>query len=877
MQMLISGGYHGGFSAFPTTISTPTVSLFGDVQQNAFSANPPFTFDLTAGDPVDMADGTFQVEHTDLSLGQAEPRGITFSRYYNGTRRNSNPAGMAGGWLHNYVVNALAVSAPQAALGGTTPQQMASMLVATVVTGQSYSTTPDPKNWTVTALVAKWAIDQLYKNGVSVLLGKETLQFIKQPDGSFTPPAACSMTLIQTNSVFWLQQRHGNTFKFDSAGRLTNIVDQYSQPLKLTYGTGSASNLVATVTDWKSRTLTFSYNSGQLTNVSDGTRSVQFGYSTAYSAQGDLVSVTDPEGKICTYAYDTNHEITATINESSQMVVSNIYDGFGHVATQYTRGDTNKTWQIFYSGWQNIEQDPAGGQTTYFYDGQSRPIGVRDALSNLTQSFYDGQNHIVATVSPLNETNLTVYDGNNNVIASIDPLGFTNQFVYDGQNNLVQSIDPRGNVSTFGYNGQFSLTGTTNGAGDFVTYAFNGDGTLHTSTDSGSTNTYAYDANGQVSSITYPGSLGVESFVNNSFGDVTSHTDARNFVSTFSYNNRRQLTNSIAPTNVVTRIGYDAVGNAASTTDPRGNVSTSIWSATRHLLSTTLPVTAAGTPVVTNFYDNRDLLIKTLDPLGAPSQFTNDVAGRLIATSDPLSRTTTFGFDADGRNIANTNGAGEVTAQQWDARSELIKLTDAAGHTVLRSYDGAGNQITLTNRNGKKWQFLFDGANRLTNTISPRGYSTTVSFNHQGLPATITDAAGQITTNAYDAKARLSSRADSVGTTLYKYDANNNVTNASENSLSNSWTYDAYNHVSTCRDVYGDLIQYKYDASGNMTNLIYPSGKNVFYSYDSNNHMTNVTDWSGRKTAIAYDLAGRITSITRPNGTERLISYDADG
>src|SRR5208282_4987196 len=120
-------------------------------------------------------------------------------------------------------------------------------------------------------------------------------------------------------------------------------------------------------------------------------------------------------------------------------------------------------------------------------------------------------------------------------------------------------------------------------------------------------------------------------------------------------------------------------------------------------------------------------------------------------------------------------------------------------------------------------------------------------------------------------------RADNVATTLYGYDADDNLTNTSENGLTNSWTYDAYNHVSSCKDVYGNLIQYRYDASGNMTNLIYPGGKNVFYAYDSNNHMTNVTDWAGRKTSITYDLAGRVTSVTRPNGTYRTIAYDAAG
>jgi RHS repeat-associated protein len=878
-QMIIAGGYHGGYASDPTALPDPSYTDFtGDNQPTYFDTTPVSTPAPTTADPVDTANGTFQVENTDLSLGQAEPRGITLSRYYNGTRRFSNPAGMAGGWIHNYAVTANNVAAPQACLGGTTPAQAASMLTATAAAIATYNGGyPNAKNWLTTALIAKWGVDQLAKSGVSVNLGKDTLQFVRQPNGVFIPPANCTATLTQSGSAFSLLQRHANTFNFDSLGRLTNIVDQYSQPLTVAY-LNSTSSLPQTVTDWKQRKFTFNYTGSQLTSVSDGTRTVSYGYSAA----GDLNSFTDAEGKPSTYIYDTNHQITATLDVQTRLVVSNVYNTQGRLTTQYTQGVTNKTWLIYWSGWQTTEFDPAGGEADYFYDDQGRLIGQRDALNHLAQTFYDGQNHVIQTVSPLNETNQFFYDGKNNLIETIDPLGFTNQFVYDGNNNLIKTIDPRGNPSTFGYNAQFSLTGQTNGAGDWVNYTFTTSGalagTLASRTDSGGTIQYGYDSTyGQLNSITFPGSLGSESFVTSPLGDVTSHTDGNGNVTTFKFNNRRQLTNSIAPTNILTTIAYDPVGNAASVTDPRNNVSSNSWSATRHLLATALPATSQGTPTVTNIYDNRDWLIRSLDPLHNPTQYTNDADGRLIAATDPVQRMTTFSYDADGRKLAVVNAANETNSQTWDARGSLIRLTDGAGHFFTRAYDAAGNQTLLTNRNGKKWQFQFDGANRVTNTISPLNHSTALVFNHQGLPTLITDPASQTTTNSYDAKGRLTGRADSVGTTTNGYDANDNLTSVIESNKTNTWTYDAYNRVSSYKDISGNLIQYRYDASGNMTNLIYPGGKNVFYAYDSNNHMTNVTDWAKRKTAISYDLDGHLTGITRPNGTQRTLGYDAAG
>jgi len=74
-------------------------------------------------------------------------------------------------------------------------------------------------------------------------------------------------------------------------------------------------------------------------------------------------------------------------------------------------------------------------------------------------------------------------------------------------------------------------------------------------------------------------------------GDVLTHTNARGFLTSFQYNLRRQLTNTIAPTNLTAKIAYDAVGNVFSTSDARGLSTTNTWSATRKLLATTLPST----------------------------------------------------------------------------------------------------------------------------------------------------------------------------------------------------------------------------------------------------------------------------------------------
>jgi len=171
----------------------------------------------------------------------------------------------------------------------------------------------------------------------------------------------------------------------------------------------------------------------------------------------------------------------------------------------------------------------------------------------------------------------------------------------------------------------------------------------------------------------------------------------------------------------------------------------------------------------------------------------------------------------------------------------------------------------------------FDCANRLTNTITPLGRETRVTYDARGLLSTVRQPSTQTTTNFYDAKGRLTNVTDAVGVRWFTYDANNNLTSVTNVGQASrlSQTFDAYNRISSYTDADGNLIQYRYDANGNLTNLIYPGNRAVTYAYDSLNWLTNVTDWASRRTSIEYDLASRVKKISRPNGTVREIGCDA--
>src|SRR6185436_4821483 len=127
----------------------------------------------------------------------------------------------------------------------------------------------------------------------------------------------------------------------------------------------------------------------RLTSLVDhSNRTVYLNYTFAYSPRDDLGSITDTEGKTNTFIYDTNHQIVATQDALNRVVASNRFDGFGRVIEQYSQGDPNQTWRLFWSGFRNVEQDPAGGKRRFVYDEKRRLIQTQDALNHHTDLVY---------------------------------------------------------------------------------------------------------------------------------------------------------------------------------------------------------------------------------------------------------------------------------------------------------------------------------------------------------------------------------------------------------------------------------------------------------------------------------------------------------
>lgn len=874
LGMNISGNLNGGFGSKPGTVDAGRTSQLSNSNPNRTNPQPINNPSLLGADPVDMASGDYYYPPAvDLSLGEAAPRGLVFSRAYHGNRRWVNAAGLGYGWTHNWHMRAVQRSAYEPALGlNGTPQDVASALVACHVITDLMSATPNAKNWAMSAMVAHWLADQLQDNSISVSLADKSMQFVKRPDGLWQPPGGSTTSLTMGGLGWEVTERHGNTYRFDQQGRIAQIVDLWGKELIVGY---NGSGKVQLVLDAYGRSLTFNYTTPTiLESVSDNTgRTVTFWQ----DGNSDLIAVTDTEGENDKFVYDTEHRVTQVKNHDDQIIVSNIHDTLGRVIEQRTHGDAAKAWKYYYTPLFTIEENPKGTRKTFNFDQRKRHTSTVSTLLGITrtwQTVFDGQDRAIEEVSPLGRRTVRVFDRYQNLRSITDPENKTVTLDYDAQHRLTRRQDHLGHGLTYTYNTQHQVLTETNDENEVTTRTYNpGSGTLASEQMHGSPAVlFQYNARDELETTTHPNG-DTESMVRNTRGDITSITDGRGKVMTMTYNLRRQPLVITRPGNNQTTNTYDNSRNLASVTDPRGKLLRYFYSPTGKLTETRFP---DGTSVFET-YDERDWSIRKTDEMSRNTDFLYWSTGELRRITDPELRKTDFTYDNDSRQNQVTNNASETTVTQYDGRDLVTKVTDPLSRVSENTFDSSGKKSQFKNRRGNSFAFGYDLADRLETTTSPMGRVYGQAFNNKGLLGTATEPSGQTTGYTYDQRRRVVTRTDAVGTATMTYDANSNVTKINENGRDITRTFDDLNRVETYSDGRGHTINYGYDENGNQTSITYEAGKSVTMEYDDRNRLTKVTDWTGRITTLEYWPDGRLRSVSRPNGTKREVSWTPSG
>ena len=941
--MIISGGLSGGFSSTTTPLnssftqtvtSAPNYNTGGVGLLGGISVMPSFNTEVvTSGDPVDMNSGAFLIGVTDINLGESGTRGVALSRSYNSHRRDADPVGLGWGWTHSLDMRATVRSSPEAALGETTSFDAALLMVATQTVADLFEGST-AREWTVAALTAGWAVDQLKDNAVALTLGSDSLQFLRLPDGSYLPPAKSTLSLTKEAATgdFLLQERLGSTYRFAAAKKYfcTKISDFDRKDLSFVY----SNDKLSTVTDGVGRSLTFNYTGSQLTSVMDNctpARSVIYGVGTDRL----LTSVTDVGNNPWHYDYgttgsDAERRIIRTRDPQNRTIVENDYNAEGRVIKQRNQGLAVREYSLLYTGFANSEVGPLGGTTTYYYDSRGRALGVKDADGNLTERTYDGQDQVITSKTATKHTTSFSYDRNFNLIGVLDPLGAKTTNYYDTLNRLtrVEQIDPNypdpahpdpvtvdratqyifnaGNstprpdavVDSRAVRTEFTYEpGSSAAAGKPTTV-------VRKSAAGDRMTGYFYDTRGLPQRIETPklgGGVEKVQFVYNFRGDLESAVDACGFTSSFTYNNLRQILTKTGPgdapdySTAVWRKFYDLCGNLKMAVDPNNRATTSTISATGKVdqieqgvfngnVSAPDLLEAGRAVIAVNHYNRLDRLETSDGALtNQNTDFTYTPAGLLESVTDPIGRIVSTGYNADGQPETVTSPLVDTTTrttqQQYNDRGQPTVTTDARSKPSTTTFNAWGERLSLKNRRDKTYSFTYWENGLPKDLKTPLSKTLTRTFNDRNLIYTVKQPSGTTATMGYDVADRIETVTDAVGQVTFTYNANGQPLTVVEGGASLIRMYDPYGHVKTYTDARSQTISYSFYANGLLKRLTYPGTpiRAVDYIYDEQNRLKTVTDWSNRPTSFFYRADGLLQKIVRPNNSTRELFYDLAG
>ncbi|MFN0130139.1 MAG: RHS repeat-associated core domain-containing protein [Verrucomicrobiales bacterium] len=419
--------------------------------------------------------------------------------------------------------------------------------------------------------------------------------------------------------------------------------------------------------------LTFTRDSlGRIAKITDGMRT----WTYAYSASGDLESVTDPDGRASRYAYLT----------SPAHYLASVTDPFGRVGSAYEYDADGRLVAIV---------DPSGHRTLQSWDPLGFTGSITDGRGNITQLTYDQRGNVLTATDPLGGVTRYAYADARHPdkeTSITDPLGRATTFAYDAAGNQISIVRP-GNFFPW-------LTTTWNDRNQTLQ--------RQRSDVGGLPDTWEYDANGN---LTLESLIGEpeRSFTRTPEGRIQSQTVAElPLVATHDPASglEREITD---PNGFRLTFTRDASGRIIRTTNASGENVTVTHGADGLPRSLTDAAGATATTTV-----NPDGSLTVNDWNGRQSRLFVDAAGQLTALRGQDGFTITPERDAN-RNVTGTTDAlGHRHTAEYDPLNRVSRLTDPTGKSRLYSYDAAGRLTEYTDRNGRKKRFSYNGLDQVT-------------------------------------------------------------------------------------------------------------------------------------------------------------------
>lgn len=562
-----------------------------------------------------------------------------------------------------------------------------------------------------------------------------------------------------------------------------------------------------------------------------------------------------------------------------------------------------------------IQYSWSGNNVTQIVTGFTDLATSTAKTSTSTRYSYDASNRLIQVTTDLSPDDNSIADGKT----------YVTTYGYDGSSKRIASIGQAdGSSLTITYDGSgrvLTLTQTV-AAGDtrVTSLSYGANYTSITGAD-GQVTRLDYDAAKQLTKITAPpaytgATAQVVQFAYDANGNVTTVTDAKGGVTTYSYSEPNFDPSITSPAN---QSGTnDANGNVTKVTDANGNILERWYDASNRLIrekSTGSDDSGASVELNSHYaYDIEGHLRFSISPAGTVTEYAYNASGTLYWTREYPEHSYSIGAttptEAQMSSWAASLGdisSAKIKVYGYDARDNMVwsmaygfatsagAASGAEGYSrTYYTYDQAGRLLSRNNEGETAETFLYDGLDRLVGSTNVTAGTTTFVFNDAATTTTVTTAAGFVTTTTYNKAGELISEThsgsyDVTGTSTFKYDKNGRLRMSTDATGFNSYfLYDKAGRKIADINHYGDVIEYRYDANnnviattryyqrtaaGNLTTLANPdNGLDMaairpvadasdlwsWTIYDAGNRIIQAIDGDGGVAAFGYDASNRL-------------------
>jgi len=584
-------------------------------------------------------------------------------------------------------------------------------------------------------------------------------------------------------------------------------------------------------------------------------------YRFGYDARGNVVSETDPRGKVTTHTYDGTYHVykIKTCNPDNHCATQ----AWDYVIGQVTSAvDANGTRV-------NSDYDPLGRKIRETLPHNNAVVRIQ------YQNWGDPNQQRVRTIEPDGTGNGlwtdTYRDGLGRVYLEVHEGGDRVQTVYSGNSERVwkRSLpynpgageSPRWTVHT--YDGALRPRET-----------FNPDGTK-------AEKVYGIDGNGKPYVAHYDEQGHQTVTWRDAYGHLTQVREKKGgayYYTTYKYDVLGRVTRSVDHAGNILKVFYDSLGRKTKMIDP--NMGT--W---------------------TYVYDNAGNLTRQTDARGQAINFSYDNLGRPHTKTYPNGSKVRWFYDESGHGDSvgrltrktYPGGSESYTYDQQGNITESTRCVDGVCKTMQTTYDKMDRVTRHTYPDGENVNYAYDNEGRVK---SASGVVNNITYNSRGQIELLTYANGTQTEYHYNInRAWLNwSRVKKGGTNLYQanytYYADGLVhtQNSPTNPLSTNLTY-TYDHLNRLTGVSGGQSEsYGYNAIGNVTSktgmgsysygagsagphAVTSAGGNS-YSYDANGNMTGGAGrsltWNVDNMLAAVSYQGTTTQYTYDGGEGRI-------